>query len=1050
MSSGEGEEQRAHGPSLDTLPPSALCAIAQRLDPVSAVALCGVCQRIRNALAGDADLWTLQAQRMCGGTASTCGALAQLCRTHSTEEADAVALPAPVAAPVHFPAFALFPPAHRDAELSDSDSGDEGTTPAEVGSNAARVAHMLRVAIPEIPETPCLSLSSPGRRMPRKQEENTAVVLPGMMQDETPSSTPDFDAEMDTDAKEAASTMENTEMTTSETSTEKTTTETTTTTSPSPQPMEGEPPDGKDDLESFEARFKAMGGAARSTRGIGFGVDATGKRYARRLSSPTPGSEGAEEAEGESDAGAGGRGHLHRRKKHASASASASVGTEKGPVAQPVVPVSQGRPPTPSSGRGAGRGVVRFAELLELPQFRGLKAGLQRFFQLFPRETRGDPEEEVRTVHCLIADLERTLLARSVWRALAPAELAAAREDMQRYVYARLLPVVFYKMAYRTPNKKILAHHRRLRKVVTPQYLDLDPAVARDPLLATATRILEKIDAFKTPAEKLRCITAACRVLMTLITRDGATAGADQFLPLFIYVVLHADLHLLQSDIEFISRFMDPALKYSEDYCFFTHLVSAYTFLAQQGECARDDSSAASGSNADHVKVRVHQPAWDTAFQRVWREAGKVPLRITLREMYEAERDTVEALERAPAALEDNLANSPDAAPDAALLRQLLSKYRCLWGVVQNHLPGPEDLPARVKAGCLELPAAAVVTALAVAGTRVFAGFSSGRVLCHDAATSTTTAPVPLFHCRVAKLLALPPAPQQQQKQQEQQQQEEGRTPTCLLWCLSERGEEALLDAASLQVLRGSAHTVHTAPFCETADAALAPEDNTVWSTAVATIGGLKMTQMALFDPVGGAALLRFPQRAWALCTAFCQHRLWALFDDDYLRAFDGTTGVPLQVVPLRAVSAAGLHGLALCAGARGRLLVLGRGDVHALAPRSSKKAAEGAEEEGGSPFERVAFYERGDSTGEQDPFAAMGFAQPALENVNGLLATVTQSGDVRLWDTGAGAPKPVLSLQGPHQPERLAFGEQEHHHTIAISKENSVYTWTFSHKNRT
>ena len=974
--------------------------IASHLDSASVESLCDVCQNIRTALTTDAEDCALQTHHASANTQAP----------DETDYESSVVVPEAVVEPVHFPAFALFPQQHRDMELSDSDSGDEGNAPAEVGNNAERLDRTLtlRVEFPEIPETPCLSLSSPGRPPSRVPQDDTTEA-----RSETPVEG-EHAPVSDTDTNSAAITT---------TATEKT------------EAAEEE----KDDLDSFERRFKAMGGAARSTKGIGFGVDDTGKRYARRVSSPTPEPEETDEHGGRR----GRHGGMFKRKKHASTSdadkAAASAGggqkttawkhrsadtataaaaaatNGETPLAKPVVPDSQPRTPTQRLGRH-GRGVVRFAELLELPQFRGLKTGLQRFFQLFPTETKSDPEEEVRAVHCLIADLEKTLMQRSVWKSLPPAQLAAAKEDMQRYVYERLMPVIFYKMAYRTPNKKILSHHKRLRKVITPQYLDIDPAVEQDPMLATAVRILEKIDTFKTPAEKLRCITAACKVLMTLITRDGTTAGADQFLPLFIYVVLHADLHLLQSDIEFISRFMDPELKYSEGYCFFTHLVSAYTFLAQQGEYARDDGHTARGDS--HVRVRVHQPAWDRAFQRVARETGKAPHKIALGEMYDAERETVDALAHAADAL--------PASPPAALVMQLLSKYRCLWGVVQNHVPGPEDIPARVTTACLELPTDTTVTALAVAGTLVFAGFSSGRIVRYDSATSTASAPVALFLCGITKLLAIRPAPE---------------STASLVWCLSERGDEALVECQTLKVLRCSTKAVHTTPFFHTVDACLAPSDNTVWSMAVTIATGMKVTQMAHFDPISGTALLRFPQRSWVTCTAFHQDRFWALFDDGCLRSFEGSSGVPHQAIPLAATA---FHNSTLCAGSSG-MYVLEKGDVYAFSPRGSK-----IEDGEKSPFDKVAFYESGDSTGEEDPFVAMCFSQPASENSRSLLATMTDSGEVKLWDTDGQAPKQVLFLQGPHQPERLVYGEQEHRHTIAISKENRVYTWTLLHKNRT
>jgi 3'-phosphoadenosine 5'-phosphosulfate sulfotransferase (PAPS reductase)/FAD synthetase len=48
---------------------------------------------------------------------------------------------------------------------------------------------------------------------------------------------------------------------------------------------------------------------------------------------------------------------------------------------------------------------------------------------------------------------------------------------------------------------------------------------------------------------------------------------------LFIYVVLQADLRAIQSNLEYISRYIDPEEKFGEGYCYYTHLVSATTYL---------------------------------------------------------------------------------------------------------------------------------------------------------------------------------------------------------------------------------------------------------------------------------------------------------------------------------------------------------------------------------------------------------------------------------------------------------------------------------------
>jgi len=56
-------------------------------------------------------------------------------------------------------------------------------------------------------------------------------------------------------------------------------------------------------------------------------------------------------------------------------------------------------------------------------------------------------------------------------------------------------------------------------------------------------------------------------------------AGADDFLPIFIYVVLHADVPRLHSNCDYVEAFHNPtALMSKAGYCF-VNLRSAIEFL---------------------------------------------------------------------------------------------------------------------------------------------------------------------------------------------------------------------------------------------------------------------------------------------------------------------------------------------------------------------------------------------------------------------------------------------------------------------------------------
>lgn len=216
--------------------------------------------------------------------------------------------------------------------------------------------------------------------------------------------------------------------------------------------------------------------------------------------------------------------------------------------------------------------------MLEQPGCRSLKSAIEKFLKSFEKSTKGDVDVEVQTVHGLLGDIERAMRARACWSALPAAQYEEARRDMHRYVYARLAPTIYVKREYMRQDDLTYRHHKELAACVTPEFLDLKPATVARREFGEGVRLLEQLDVYVTPEEKLACVKDACNTLARALPHD---AGADDFLPLLIYAVLRAQLHSLQTNMEFVSRYVDPEEKFGEGYCFFTHLVSACTFLSQ-------------------------------------------------------------------------------------------------------------------------------------------------------------------------------------------------------------------------------------------------------------------------------------------------------------------------------------------------------------------------------------------------------------------------------------------------------------------------------------
>jgi Rab5 GDP/GTP exchange factor len=79
------------------------------------------------------------------------------------------------------------------------------------------------------------------------------------------------------------------------------------------------------------------------------------------------------------------------------------------------------------------------------------------------------------------------------------------------------------------------------------------------------------------PRDKLVCILNCCRVINNLlhtgVNGSAEARGADDFLPVLIYVVIHANPPQLASNLEYIQRFRMASRMVSEAAYFFTQLV---------------------------------------------------------------------------------------------------------------------------------------------------------------------------------------------------------------------------------------------------------------------------------------------------------------------------------------------------------------------------------------------------------------------------------------------------------------------------------------------
>lgn len=172
------------------------------------------------------------------------------------------------------------------------------------------------------------------------------------------------------------------------------------------------------------------------------------------------------------------------------------------------------------------------------------------------------------------------------WRHASEAMLTKARDGVEKYVMDKVSDIAFNQrkecQQWMIEDKKLL-ERMQLLSFITPAMLDIKPCMRNEVVWSMAEDELRRINSFCSPGDKINCVVRCCSVIFSVLNlsrgESGSRPGADDFLPVFIYIVLHSRIPRLYSNCEYISAYRNQDDLISKaGYCF-VNLRSAIEFI---------------------------------------------------------------------------------------------------------------------------------------------------------------------------------------------------------------------------------------------------------------------------------------------------------------------------------------------------------------------------------------------------------------------------------------------------------------------------------------
>jgi hypothetical protein len=176
-------------------------------------------------------------------------------------------------------------------------------------------------------------------------------------------------------------------------------------------------------------------------------------------------------------------------------------------------------------------------------------------------------------------EMEESIISHPHWKGASDLEVENAREGIEKYIMTKLHAKVFSPSIQDIQMDMEISNKLNKMQSIKPDNLDVPSTIELDPKWSLAIQELKKMNMYKTPRDKLVCISNCCKAIFGLIENIGSKkASADEFLPVLVYLICKSNVIHLHSNVKYIMDFRNPDRLMSEMGYHLTNLQSAIMF----------------------------------------------------------------------------------------------------------------------------------------------------------------------------------------------------------------------------------------------------------------------------------------------------------------------------------------------------------------------------------------------------------------------------------------------------------------------------------------